>query len=267
MTEEARFVLHRMSQQEKQISYEEEQEMDQKKEKIDMLHGPLIKNLLLFTLPIALGSMLQQLFNAAATSIVGYFGDADALAAVGTNGEIIALIVTLSSGLAIGANVLVASQIGQCIAEPLLLLIQTPDEIRKAAELYLRIYFLGYPGLLFYDFGSALLRARGDSRYPFFALTLSGAVNVLLNLFFVIVLQLGVTGVAIATDLSTFLSAFLVFYRLKRDRGVFQVSFRKLRIHREYLAAILKLGSHTENTLYCLSDFLGDHDLNGRRLF
>lgn len=237
--------------------------MDQKKEKIDMLHGPLIKNLLLFTLPIALGSMLQQLFNAADTSIVGYFGDADALAAVGTNGEIIALIVTLSSGLAIGANVLAASQIGQCIAAPLLLLIQTPDEIRKAAELYLRIYFLGYPGLLFYDFGSALLRARGDSRYPFFALMLSGAVNVLLNLFFVIVLQLGVTGVAIAT----FLSAFLVFYRLKRDRGVFQVSFRKLRIHREYLAAILKLGSHTENTLYCLSDFLGDHDLNGRRLF
>ncbi len=105
--------------------------MDQKKEKIDMLQGPLIKNLLLFTLPIALGSMLQQLFNAADTSIVGYFGDADALAAVGTNGEIIALIVTLSSGLAIGANVLVASQIGQCIAEPLLLLIQTPDEIRK----------------------------------------------------------------------------------------------------------------------------------------
>lgn len=241
--------------------------MDQKKEKIDMLQGPLIKNLLLFTLPIALGSMLQQLFNAADTSIVGYFGDADALAAVGTNGEIIALIVTLSSGLGIGANFLAASQIGQCIAEPLLLLIQTPDEIRKAAELYLRIYFLGYPGLLFYDFGSALLRARGDSRYPFFALTLSGAVNVLLNLFFVIVLQLGVTGVAIATDLSTFLSAFLVFYRLKRDRGVFQVSFRKLRIHREYLAAILKLGSHTENTLYCLSDFLGDHDLNGRRLF
>lgn len=268
--------------------------MDQKKEKIDMLQGPLIKNLLLFTLPIALGSMLQQLFNAADTSIVGYFGDADALAAVGTNGEIIALIVTLSSGLAIGANVLAASQIGQhreeqipqivhtslllagifgviglligqCIAAPLLLLIQTPDEIRKAAELYLRIYFLGYPGLLFYDFGSALLRARGDSRYLFFALMLSGAVNVLLNLFFVIVLQLGVTGVAIATDLSTFLSAFLVFYRLKRDRGVFQVSFRKLRIHREYLAAILKLGipSAVQGAVFCFANIFVQASVNG----
>ena len=178
-------------------------EMEKKTTEVDMLHGPLAKKLLLFTLPIALSSILQQLFNAADTSIVGYFGNANALAAVGTNGEIVALIVTLSSGLAIGANILVANQIGQnkqddiseivqtsvvlaalsgiigliigqCVALPLLRMIRIPQEIFFAAESYLRIYLAGYPFLLLYDFGAAILRARGDSRYPFIALTVSG---------------------------------------------------------------------------------------------
>lgn len=177
---------------------------------LDMLHGPLAGKLLLFTLPIALSSIVQQLFNAADTAVVGRFGSADALAAVGTNTEIIALIVTLSSGLAIGANVLIAEQIGredaahvpaavqtsillsiligilgallgQLAAAPLLRLIRTPEGIFSSAVLYLRLYLLGYPFLLLYDFGSAILRARGDSRYPFWALVLSGIVNVGLN--------------------------------------------------------------------------------------
>ena len=190
---------------------------------MDMLHGPLLGKILLFTLPIALSSMLQQLFNAADTSIVGYFGNSDALAAVGTNGEIIALIVTLSSGLSIGANVLIASQIGkkkwddlseiaqtsiwlavligilglaagQCAARPLLKLIQTPEEILLSAENYLRIYLMGYPFLLLYDFGAAILRACGDSRYPFAALTISGIANVFLNLLFVVVFHLKIVS-------------------------------------------------------------------------
>ena len=160
---------------------------------LDMLHGKLAGKLLLFTLPIALSSIIQQLFNAADTAVVGYFDSADALASVGTNTEIIALIVTVSSGLAIGANVLAANQIGrgetrgvqeaaqtaillsvligfagmllgQIAAAPLLRLIRTPARIFRAAEGYLRIYLLGYPGLLLYDFASAILRARGDSR-------------------------------------------------------------------------------------------------------
>ena len=163
---------------------------------MDMLHGPLAGKILLFTLPIALSSMLQQLFNAADTSIVGSFGDANALAAVGANGEIVALIVTLSSGLALGANIQIAGCIGrkqhaalprltqaalllaiiagiaglllgQGVARGLLRLIQTPAEILPAAESYLRIYLAGYPFLLLYDFGAAILRARGDSRSPF----------------------------------------------------------------------------------------------------
>lgn len=212
----------------------------------DMLHGPLTKKILLFTLPIALSSILQQLFNAADTAVVGYFGNKDALAAVGTNTEIIALIVTVSSGLSVGANILVAGLIGkgrreeipfavrtsvvmaviigisgmisgQFAAEPLLRLIQAPENILRDATLYLRIYMFGYPFLLLYDFGSAVLRARGDSRYPFFVLALSGAANVVLNLFFVIVFRMGVAGVAVATDISNMLSALIVLHQLTKE--------------------------------------------------
>lgn len=153
---------------------------------MDMLHGPLSGKLLLFTLPIALSGIIQQLFNAADTSIVGYFDNVAALAAVGTNGEIVALIVTLSAGLSLGVNILVAGCIGrgrtqdvpaaagtavllaavlgcaglaagQWAAKPLLRLIRTPQSIFPAAESYLRIYLLGYPLLLIYDFGAAVL--------------------------------------------------------------------------------------------------------------
>ena len=190
---------------------------------MDMLHGRLAGKLLRFTLPIALSSMIQQLFNAADTAVAGRFGSEAALAAVGTNTEIIALIVTLSSGLSIGANILIADQIGraetkrlpaavqtavilaaltgliglllgQAAAGPLLRLIRTPEGIFDTAALYLRICMLGYPFLLLYDFGASALRARGDSRYPFFALVLSGLANVALNLFFVIVLRMGVAA-------------------------------------------------------------------------
>ena len=154
-----------------------------------MLHGPLTGKLLLFTLPIALSSMVQQLFNAADTAVVGYFGSESALAAVGTNTEMIALIVTVSSGLSIGANILIAHSIGrnqtkglpdmlrtamllaalfstiglligQITAAPLLRLIQTTASIFDAAVLYLCIYMPGYPFLLLYDFGASALRAR-----------------------------------------------------------------------------------------------------------
>lgn len=167
---------------------------------IDMLTGSLYRSILFFTIPIALSSMLQQLFNAADTAIVGLFDTSSSLAAVGTNGEIIALIVALSSGLSVGVNVLVAQQIGQhkeqniipiirtamslavmigvagliigqCISAPLLGLIKTPSDILDSSVLYLRIYFVSYPFLLLYDFGSALLlicRLKKDtSSFPF----------------------------------------------------------------------------------------------------
>ena len=259
---------------------------------MDMLHGPLAGKILLFTLPIALSSMLQQLFNAADTSIVGSFGDANALAAVGANGEIVALIVTLSSGLALGANIQIAGCIGrkqhaalprltqaalllaiiagiaglllgQGVARGLLRLIQTPAEILPAAESYLRIYLAGYPFLLLYDFGAAILRARGDSRSPFFALALSGVANVLLNLLFVLGFHMGVAGVAIATDLSTLLSAGMVLLRLKKDPA-FRPALRPLRLGGGEILDILKMGipAALQGAVFCFANIFVQASVN-----
>ena len=257
-----------------------------------MLHGPLTKKLLLFTLPIALSSILQQLFNAADTAVVGYFGNKDALAAVGTNTEIVALIVTVSSGLSVGANILVAGLIGknrkdeipfavktsvvlsvlfgvlgmglgQFIAEPLLQLIQTPDRILPDAVLYLRIYMLGYPFLLLYDFGSAVLRARGDSRYPFFALVFSGIANIGLNLFLVIVFRMGVAGVAVATDISNMLSAWMVLHRLSKESRTSPDS-PKPRFSLRDTGEILKTGipSAIQGTVFCFANIFVQASVN-----
>lgn len=267
--------------------------MNRETEEIDMLHGPLIGKLLLFTLPIALSSMVQQLFNAADTAVVGYFGSEGALAAVGTNTEIIALIVTLSSGLSIGANILIANRIGrneigelpaavqaamflavllgtvglllgQTAAAPLLKLIQTPTDIFGAAVRYLRLYMLGYPFLLLYDFGAAVLRSRGDSRAPFLALMLSGVANVGLNLFFVVVLHMGVAGVAAATDLSTALSALLVLRRLKKDK-LFRFTFREPKFSIKIAGSILKTGvpSAVQGAVFCFANIFVQAAVNG----
>ena len=266
--------------------------MKHRSSELDMLHGPLTGKLLRFTLPIALSSIVQQLFNAADTAVVGSFGSADALAAVGTNTEIIALIVTVSTGLSIGANVLIANQIGrqetnrtpgavqtaiwlsaligvlglvlgQIAAAPLLRLIRTPERIFRAAAIYLRIYVLGYPFLLLYDFGSAILRARGDSRYPFLALVFSGAVNVGLNLFFVIVCRLGVAGVAIATDLSTLLSALLVLHRLTKDE-LFRLTLRRPQLAAKTAGEILRTGvpSAVQGAVFCFANIFVQASVN-----
>ena len=261
-----------------------------KTKEIDLLHGPIGKTLLLFTLPIALSSIVQQLFSAADTAVVGSFSGADALAAVGTNTEIVALIVTVSAGLSIGANVLIARQtggretdripaavwtalllslligaagalFGQFAAAPLLRLIRTPAHIFASAERYLRIYLLGYPFLLLYDFGSAILRARGDSRYPFLALVASGAANVGLNLFFVIALRMGVSGVALATDISNALSAFLVLLHLARRKLLI---LRGAQFSRRCAGEILKTGipSAVQGAVFCFANLFVQASVN-----
>lgn len=243
--------------------------MNGKTSEMDMLHGPLSRKLLLFTLPIALSSMVQQLFNAADIAVVGYFGSESALAAVGTSTEIIALIVTLSSGLSIGANILIANRIGRNETEnlpaaaPLLELIQTPNSIFEEAALYPRLYMLGYPFLLLYDFGAAALRARGDSRAPFLALMLSGAANVGLNLFFVVVLHMGVAGVAIATDISAALSALLVLRRFKKDE-LFRLTFRKPQFSTKIAGNILKTSvpSAVHGAVFCFANIFVQASVN-----
>lgn len=268
--------------------------MNFKSTNMDMLHGSLIKKLLLFTLPIAFSSIFQQLFNAADTAVVGYFTNKDALAAVGTNAEIIALIVALSSGLSIGANIFVANLIGKnqkekipsaiktavtlsaiigvlgmafglLAAKQLLQLIQTPTRILHDAILYLRIYLLGYPFLLLYDFGSAILRARGDSRYPFLALAFSGIANIGLNLFFVVVLHMDVEGVALATDISNLLSALIVLHRLSKEKQSYSyMPSHKTQFSLQDTAAILKTGipSALQGAVFCLANIFVQASVN-----
>ncbi len=261
---------------------------------IDMLNGSLYKSILFFTIPIALSSMLQQLFNAADTAIVGFFDTSASLAAVGTNGEIIALIVSLSSGLSIGVNVLIARQIGQhkehdmtcmvqtamalavivgviglvvgqCISAPLLFLIKTPSDILDTSILYLRMYFVGYPFLMLYDFASAVLRAYGNSRYPFIALTLSGIANVLLNLIFVVLFKLGVFGVAAATVISTMFSAILMLHRLKKETSAFPFSLSKYNMRSNYIIEVLKIGvpSAVQGAVFCFANIFVQASVNG----
>ncbi len=266
--------------------------MDEKEKDMDMLHGPLAGKLLLFTLPIALSSMIQQLFNAADTAVVGYFAHEGALAAVGTCTEIIALIVTISSGLSIGVNILIANRIGknetadlgamlqaalrlacligiiglflgQVAAAPLLHMIHTPSGIFDASKLYLRIYMLGYPFLLLYDFGAAALRARGDSRYPFLALIISGIANIGLNPLFVVVFRMDVAGVAIATDISGMLSALMVLHRLTRDT-LFQLSLRRAKFPPYIARDILKTGipAAVQGAVFCFANIFVQASVN-----
>lgn len=249
----------------------EKMEASKYKNGINMLSGPLISNIIKFALPIAASSILQQLFNSADTAIAGKFGNPDALAAVGTNGEIVALIVSLSAGLAVGANVVIARLIGAekkekipsaihtsilysliagivlgiigvFTADPLLRLINTPDNIFTSAVQYLHVYSAGIPFLMIYDFSSAVLRSNGDSKYPLIALIASGIINVILNLFFVIILKMSVIGVALATVISTLISACMVIYRLTKEKGYFKLSFSKLRFDKEQLYKINIIG-------------------------
>ena len=202
------------------------------------------------------------------------------------------MIVTLSSGLSIGANILIANRIGQneidelpaavqtamllaaligmaglllgqAAAAPLLELIQTPNSIFEEAALYLRFYMLGYPFLLLYDFGAAVLRARGDSRAPFLALMFSGAANVGLNLFFVVALHMGVAGVAIATDISAALSALLVLRRFKKDE-LFRLTFRKPQFSTKIAGNILKTGvpSAVQGAVFCFANIFVQASVN-----
>lgn len=264
-----------------------------KNKEIDMLHGPLLYKLIQFAIPIALSSMLQQLFNAADTAVIGHFASAGALAAVGTNGELVALLVSLSAGLSVGVNVLIARQIGlgrqdeirQAVhtalllsvligmiglipgifsARSVLLLIHTPTDILKDATLYLQLYYLGYPFLLIYDFAAAILRAKGDSRRPFVILALSGLLNVLLNLLFVIFFHMGVAGVAIATDLSNLFAACCLLVLLSKEPGVFHLQFSALQLHSSDIRSILAIGipAALQGAVFCFANIFLQASIN-----
>ncbi len=236
-----------------------------------MTHGPLAKKIFMFALPLAVSSMLQQLFNAADIAVVGQFTNPQAMAAVGSNSSVIGLLVSLFTGLSVGANVAVANLLGagrredipdavhtiiamalisgavllvtgMLIARPILTLMGAPADVISLAVLYLRIYFTGMPAIMLYNFGSAILRSKGDSRRPFAALTLAGVVNVILNLIFVVGFHLHVIGVALATVLSNCLSGGLTVYFLMKETDEFHLDLKQLRLRGEFLQKIIKIG-------------------------
>lgn len=249
-------------------------EKERKKQKLDMFNGSIWNKLPVFALPIAATGILEQLFNASDIAIVGNFAQTDktaAVAAVGANSPIIGLILNLFIGIALGANVVIANAIGrddrqtvqkavhtsmvvsviggvlvaiigELIAEPLLTVLNVPDDVLELALLYLRIYFLGMPVILLYNFEAAIFRSIGETKMPLIALTLSGILNVLLNLFFVIVLKMSVNGVATATVLANVVSAGILYIKLVKSDKYIKVEFKKLRIDGKVFAKIMQIG-------------------------
>jgi len=238
---------------------------------IDMCNGAILPKLLSFCIPLIGSSLLQLLFNAADVIVVGRFVGDNSLAAVGSTGSLINLLINLFVGLSIGTNVLVAKDfgaknsngifetvhtsvllsiysgifltiIGVIFAEPILTLMQSPEEVLPLASSYLRIYFLGMTSTMVYDFVSAILRAIGDTKRPLYILTVAGVINVILNLIFVIYFNLGVVGVASATAISQTISAVCVVVCLMKEKSVVHLDLSKLHINKKSLLQILRIG-------------------------
>lgn len=245
-----------------------------KRNQIDMLNGSMWSKIPLYALPVAATAILEQLFNASDIAVVGNFtgsGKTVAVAAVGANSPIIGLIINLFVGIALGCNVVIANAIGQenkervskavhtsviisvlggvfiavlgeIIASPLLKSLQVPDEVFASALLYLRIYLLGMPVILLYNFESAIFRSVGETKTPLVALAVSGVLNVLLNLFFVAILHMTVNGVAIATVISNVVSSAILFIKLIKSEHTIKIEFSKLKIDGKILLQIIKIG-------------------------
>ncbi len=260
---------------------------------IDMVNGPLLGKICMFALPLALSGILQLLFNAADIVVVGNFAGSTALAAVGSTGALINLIVNVFIGLSVGTNVLVARYygagqqkdleetvhtsiatslvsgviliiLGILLAKPLLSLMGTPDDVIDQAALYMRIFFIGMPVNMLYNFGAAVLRAVGDTKRPLYFLFIAGVVNVLLNLFFVIVCGLGVAGVAIATVISQAISAVLVTLCLIKSDGPYALDLKKLRIKKDKLIGMARIGlpAGLQGAIFSISNVLIQSSIN-----
>ena len=249
---------------------------------MDMCSGPLLRKIIVFSIPLVCSGILQLLFHTADLIVLGRFASYQALAAVGVTGSLTHLMTIVCLGVSIGANVLVARYIGakerskvsRCVhtaitfsllggcalallgffaSRPLLQLMNTPADILDMAVLYMRIYFAGMPGIMLYNFGSAILRASGDTRRPFYFLVTAGIVNVLFNLFFVIVCNWSVGGVAAATVLSQILAGILVLRVLVTSRSSCRVKLPSLKIHWSVLKDMLWIGVPTGLQGACFS--------------
>lgn len=263
------------------------------KKAMDLCEGPFFRKILLYAIPIILTGLLQLLFNAADLVVVGRFGHDNAISAVGVTGALINLIVNLFMGLSVGAGVFVAQGIGakdeqmvhrtvhtaipaaaiagalltvvgMVFAPQLLVLMDTDENILPDAALYLRIYFGGSIVMLLYNFGASILRAAGDTRSPLVFLSIAGVLNVLMNLFFVVALDMNVAGVALATVLSQAISCVLVLRALCRRTDSCRLFFRKLRIYPSALVKIVRIGlpAGVQGSLFSISNVLIQSSLN-----
>ena len=260
---------------------------------IDMTRGPLLSRILLFSLPLICSGVLQLLFNAADIIVVGRYAGSHAMAAVGATSALINLLVNFFIGISVGANVLVARfrgagdfddaqqtvqtalitavaggallvVIGIALARPVLVWMATPAEVLDQAVLYMRIYFIGMPATMLYNFGAAILRAVGDTRRPLYFLMFSGVVNVLCNLFFVIVLHMGVAGVATATVIAQVISATLIVLCLMRVDGMCNVNLKNIHFHADKFARMMQVGlpAGLQSVIFNISNVLIQSSIN-----
>ena len=237
----------------------------------DMTQGNIWRHLVEFAVPMAVGLLFQQLYNTVDTLVVGNFVSKQAQAAVGSTGPIINTVVGFCAGLATGASVIIsqrygahdekglsdsvqttiavtillsvlATAVGLLMIDPMLRFMQTPEDVWEDAKSYLTVYFAGISGILFYNMGSGVLRAVGDSRRPLLFLILSAGLNTVLDLFFVLVLGMKVEGVALATVLAQVISAAAVLRTLTREKSAYGIRWKQMKIDREALTGILKIG-------------------------
>ncbi|MFR1831700.1 MAG: MATE family efflux transporter [Lachnospiraceae bacterium] len=260
---------------------------------MDMCSGPILGKVLVFALPLMLSGVLQLLFNAADVIVVGRFAGSQSLAAVGSTSSLINLLINLFIGLSVGVNVLVAKYygakdekevsltvhtaittslisgflliaVGVGASRPLLLMMGTPEDVIEKSVLYMRIYFAGMPVVMLYNFGSAILRAIGDTKRPLYYLLAAGVVNVILNLFFVISLNMDVAGVALATVISQCISAGLIIRCLAKSEGGLRLHLKKLRIDKRKLGQITRIGlpAGMQGAIFSISNVLIQSSVN-----
>ena len=270
--------------------------MDNSKSKnqIDMLHGPLLMKIIMFTLPLAASSILQQLFNSVDVAVVGRFASSQALAAVGANTPVISLLINLFMGVSMGANVIISNHIGQndkrsirdavgtvgitaiasglflmviglALARPILTAMNTPADVLDMAVTYLRIYFLGIPFFMIFDFGSAILRSMGDTRRPLYILVAAGIVNTILNLVFVICFHMSVAGVAIATSIANAVSASLIIYLLLHEKEPLRLHPKRMKVEWKELKRMLQIGvpAGLQGMVFSFSNVVVQTAING----
>ena len=254
---------------------------------IDMLHGSLWDKIILFALPLALTGVMQQLLNAADVVTLGKFVGKHAMAAVGNNISMVGLIVSLLMGLSLGANVVIAQNIGakrldraysavstsfvlattagfffcalgEFLVAPIFYLLEVPSSVVAMAETYLRIFLLGLPAMSLYNFQAAIFRSKGDTRTPLIALAIASGVNIVLNLLFVLQFSWGIAGVAAATVLANVVSAIILFRALLKAEGVIKLNFNALHVDKEELFEIVRIGlpAGVQGMVFSLSNLL-----------